>query len=127
AARPWPPCVRWSRRAEAAGLSGQTVLRKLPPPDFSTRPRSQAWPDPTRLADVIYRTASPLLAREAKERTSFRLLGVGISGLTDGDIADPPDMLDPDATRRAAAERAMDKLREKFGDLSIGKGRGLRK
>src|SRR5690606_37413112 len=83
--------------------------------------------DPTQLAEVMYRTASPMLAREAKERTSFRLLGVGISGLTAGDIAEPPDMLDPDATRRAAAARAVDRLREKFGDLSISKGRGLRK
>ncbi|MBO6635703.1 MAG: DNA polymerase IV, partial [Parvibaculum sp.] len=57
----------------------------------------------------------------------FRLLGVGISGLTDGDLSDPPDFLDPGAARRAAAERAMDRLRDKFGDKSIGKGRGLRK
>lgn len=123
----WPLCEKVSRRAKASGLSGQTVVLKLKTADFKTRTRSQTLPDPTQLAEVIYRTASPLLARESKERTSFRLLGVGISGLTDGDIADPPDMLDPDATRRAAAERAMDRLREKFGDLSIGKGRGLRK
>ena len=73
---------------------------------------------------MIYRTASPLLAREATG-TSFRLLGVGISGLADGDLADPPDMLDPAATRRAEAERAMDRLRAKFGDKSIVKGRGM--
>lgn len=120
----WPLCEKVSRRAKAAGLSGSTVVLKLKTADFKTRTRNQTLHDPTQLAEVIYRIASPMLAREATG-TKFRLLGVGISGLADGDIADPPDMLDPGAARRAAAERAMDRLREKFGDKSIGKGRGL--
>jgi DNA polymerase IV len=122
----WPLCEKVSRRAKAAGLAGSTVVLKLKTDDFKIRTRNQTLHDPTQLAEVIYRTAAPLLAREATG-TSFRLLGVGISGLTDGDLSDPPDFLDPDAARRAAAERAMDRLRDKFGDKSIGKGRGLRK
>lgn len=120
----WPLCEKVSRRAKVAGLSGSTVVLKLKTADFKTRTRNQTLHDPTQLAEVIYRIASPMLAREATG-TKFRLLGVGISGLADGDVADPPDMLDPGAARRAAAERAMDRLREKFGDKSIGKGRGL--
>ncbi|MEQ9226809.1 MAG: DNA polymerase IV [Parvibaculum sp.] len=122
----WPLCEKVSARAKAAGLSGSTVVLKLKTADFKTRTRNQTLPDPTQLAEVIYRIAAPLLAREATG-TSFRLLGVGISGLADGDLADPADMLDPAATRRATAERAMDKLRAKFGDKSIVKGRGLRR
>ncbi|MCW5727835.1 DNA polymerase IV [Parvibaculum sp.] len=122
----WPLCEKVSRRAKAAGLSGSTVVLKLKTADFKTRTRNQTLHDPTQLAEVIYRIAAPLLAREATG-TAFRLLGVGISQLTDGDLADPPDMLDPAATRRATAERAMDRLRAKFGDKSIGKGRGLRR
>ncbi|MBX3488187.1 DNA polymerase IV [Parvibaculum sp.] len=122
----WPLCEKVSRRAKAAGLSGATVVLKLKTADFKTRTRNQTLHDPTQLAEVIYRIAAPLLAREATG-TAFRLLGVGISQLTDGDLADPPDMLDPAATRRATAERAMDRLRAKFGDKSIGKGRGLRR
>jgi len=122
----WPLCEKVAARAKAAGLSGSTVVLKLKTADFKLRTRNQTLPDPTQLAEVIYRTASPLLAREATG-TSFRLLGVGISGLADGDLADPPDMLDPAATRRAEAERAMDRLRAKFGDKSIVKGRGMKK
>ncbi|MBX3497156.1 MAG: DNA polymerase IV [Parvibaculum sp.] len=122
----WPLCEKVSRRAKAAGLSGSTVVLKLKTADFKTRTRNQTLHDPTQLAEVIYRIAAPLLAKEATG-TAFRLLGVGISQLTDGDLADPPDMLDPAATRRATAERAMDRLRAKFGDKSIGKGRGLRR
>jgi len=121
----WPLCEKVAARAKAAGLSGSTVVLKLKTADFKLRTRSQTLPDPPQLAEVIYRVASPLLAREATG-TSFRLLGVGISGLADGDLADPPDMLDPAATRRAEAERAMDRLRAKFGDKSIVKGRGMK-
>ncbi len=120
----WPLCEKVSRRAKAAGLSGATVVLKLKTADFKTRTRNQTLHDPTQLADVIYRIAAPLLAKEATG-TAFRLLGVGISQLGPADLADPPDMLDPAATRRATAERAMDRLRARFGDKSIGKGRGL--
>lgn len=121
----WPLCEKVAARAKAAGLAGSTIVLKLKTADFKTRTRNQTLPDPTQLAEVIYRIAAPMLAREATG-TSFRLLGVGISQLADGDLADPNDLLDPAATRRAAAERAMDKLRAKFGDKSIVKGRGLR-
>ncbi|MDP2123537.1 MAG: DNA polymerase IV [Parvibaculum sp.] len=120
----WPLCEKVSRRAKAAGLSGATVVLKLKTADFKTRTRNQTLHDPTQLADVIYRIAAPLLAKEAVG-PAFRLLGVGISQLVPADLADPPDMLDPAATRRATAERAMDRLRARFGDKSIGKGRGL--
>ena len=120
----WPLCEKVARRAKAAGLSGATVVLKLKTADFRTRTRNQTLHDPTQLADVIYRTAAPLLAKEATG-TRFRLLGIGIAQLAPADLADPPDMLDPAATRRARAERAMDRLRAKFGDKSIGKGRGL--
>ena len=58
--------------------------------------------------------------------TAFRLLGIGISHLSEAEFADPPDMLDPEATRRANAERAMDRVRARFGTDAIIKGRGLK-
>ena len=102
------------------------MVLKLKTAEFRTRTRNQTLHDPTQLADRIYRAASPMLAREA-DGTPFRLIGVGISQLTDGDLADPPDMLDPGSMRRADAERAMDMLRAKFGDDAIITGRTLPK
>ncbi|MGV8998366.1 MAG: DNA polymerase IV [Parvibaculaceae bacterium] len=120
----WPLCERVAARAKAAGSSGQTIVLKLKTGDFKSRTRSVTLPDPTQLAEVIYRISAPLLAREA-DGTPFRLLGVGLSQLLDSDFADPPDMLDPKATRRADAERAMDKVRARFGSEAIIKGRGM--
>lgn len=124
--RLWPLCEKVAQRAKAAETSGQTVVLKLKTADFKTRTRSVTLPDPTQLAEVIYRIGAPLLAKEA-DGTAFRLLGIGLSQLGEGDLADPPDMLDPAATRRAVAERAMDKVRAKFGAEAIIKGRGIRK
>jgi len=56
------------------------------------------------------------------------LIGVGISELSDADTADQSvDMLDQDAAKRAATEKATDKIREKFGKDAIKKGRALHK
>lgn len=124
--RLWPLCEKVAERTKAAGVSGQTVVLKLKTADFKTRTRSVTLPDPTQLAEVIYRIGAPLLAKEA-DGTAFRLLGIGLSQLGEGELADPPDMLDPAATRRATAERAMDKVRARFGADAIIKGRGIRK
>ena len=113
-----------SRRAKAAGHAGQTVVLKLKTSRFQIRTRNQRISEPTQLADVIYRTAHALLAKEA-DGTPYRLIGVGISQLKSAAIADPPDFLDPEATKRADAERAMDNLRDRFGRDAIEKGRGF--
>jgi DNA polymerase-4 len=124
--RLWPLCEKLSARMKAAGLAGQTVVLKLKTKDFKTRTRNQRLSDPSQLAEVLYRTASPLLKKECDGKTAFRLLGVGFATLTDGDLADPPDLLDPAAARRAAAERAMDEMRTKFGKGIITMGRGFK-
>ena len=124
-AKLWPLCERVARRAKKSSIAGNTVTLKLKTGDFKSRTRSRSLPNPTLLADVIYRTALPLLTPEI-DGTAFRLMGVGISSLTAADLADPDDLLDPEATRRAEAERAMDRVRAKFGDEAIKKGRGLK-
>lgn len=123
--RLWSLCEKVATRAKAQGLAGQTIVMKLKTGDFKSRTRSQTLHDATQLAEVIYRIAAPMLAREA-DGTSFRLIGVGISQIVDAEMADPLDMLDPEANRRATAERAMDKLRARFGNGSIVKGRTMR-
>jgi DNA polymerase-4 len=40
---------------------------------------------------------------------------------------DPVDLVDDGAGKRAAAEHAMDKVREKFGSEAVKKGRSTRR
>jgi DNA polymerase-4 len=78
------------------------------------------------MADVIYRTARALFD-QVGDQGPYRLLGCGLSHLISAEGADwSNDLLDPDANKRSAAERATDKIREKFGADAILKGRALR-
>ena len=89
--------------------------------DFKLRTRNRRLDDPTQLADRIFRTGLSLLEKET-DGTKFRLIGIGVSDLQDPTLADPPDLVDAQAARRAAAEAAMDKLRDKFGKGTVQTG-----
>ena len=110
-----------STRVKRQGVAGHTVVLKLKTADFKSRTRNRRLEDPTQLADRIFRTGLSLLERET-DGTKFRLLGIGVTDLTDPARADPPDLVDQQATRRAAAEAAMDKLRDKFGKQAVETG-----
>ena len=113
-----------SERLKRAGLAGGTVTLKLKSARFHTRTRSRQLAAPTQLADVLYRAALLLLAREA-DGTAFRLIGIGASGLAGAEAADPPDLFDPAAAKRARSEKAVDAVRAKLGAGAIGKGHAL--
>ena len=121
----WRQAERVSARAKAKGLAGRTVVLKLKTANFKLRTRSASLEAPTQLADRIFRTAEAALKREA-DGTKFRLLGVGITNLTDTTGADPRSLIDVAGDKRAAAERAMDHIRGKFGGAAVSTGRGLK-
>jgi DNA polymerase-4 len=121
----WRQAERVSARAKAHAMAGRTIVLKLKTTDFRLRTRSASLDAPTQLADRIFRTAQTALKREA-DGTRFRLLGVGLSGLAPAAEADPKSLIDPQNDKRAATERAMDKIRSKFGGEAVNKGRGLR-
>jgi DNA polymerase-4 len=122
----WRLAEQVSDRAKAKHLAGRTVTLKLKKGDFQTLTRRHSLTDPTQIADRIYRAARALLD-QAGNRGPFRLIGVGISDLApEGEADRAGDLLDPDAVKRAAAERATDAIRAKFGHEAIVKGRSLR-
>jgi DNA polymerase-4 len=110
-----------SRRLKKAALAGHTVVLKLKTQDFKTRTRNRRLEAHTQLADRIFREGLSLLDKEL-DGTKYRLLGIGVSDLGDSATADPPDLIDHDAGRRAKAEAAMDALRDKFGNRTIEMG-----
>ena len=122
----WRQAERVSARAKNYELAGRTVVLKLKTSDFRLRTRSTSLDSPTQLADRIFRTAQAALKREA-DGTRFRLLGVGLSNLGPAMGADPSSLIDVTSDKRAAAERAMDKIRAKFGGEAVGTGRAFKK
>ena len=121
----WRLCVRTADRAKATGLVGNVITLKLKTADFRTLTRRLSLAEPTQLAQTLFRSARILLAKEANGRTRFRLIGIGISDLSEH-RADSVDLLDPLVAKRAAAERASDLAREKFGTDAVMTGRSAR-
>ncbi len=73
-----------SVRMQRSGVSGRTVTAKLRYADFSIRSRSTTLAAPVDEADRIGDLACGLLDRGLRDRPgALRLVGVGVSGLTD--------------------------------------------
>jgi DNA polymerase-4 len=119
--RLWMLCEKVSARLKTGNLAGSTITLKLKSADFKLRTRARTLGDPTQLAAKIFAAGRDLLLGEA-DGTRFRLIGIGVSELTDARRADPTDLLDRGAARAAAAEHALDRLRQKYGRSAVVRG-----
>lgn len=115
-------CERLSERLKAKGLVGDTVTLKLKTAGFRLRTRARSLMIPTQLANVLYESGLQLLTREI-DGSSFRLIGIGVAGLSAADGSDPVDLVEPGIARRAAAERAMDRVRQRYGRDALIRGK----
>jgi DNA polymerase-4 len=79
---------------------------------------------PISTADEIYRTALELLAAR-EPRREVGTLGVGLSGLTDGDDAQLDLFAGPSPPRNARLETAMDAIRDRCGEDAVQRARLL--
>jgi DNA polymerase-4 len=108
-------------RLKADHIAGTTVTLKLKTADFRLATRARRLADPTQLADRIFQAADDLLSREPGG-PRYRLVGVQVSDLEPDTRADPADLVDVRAGKAAAAERAMDAVRAKFGRAAVETG-----
>ena len=114
--------VSW--RLKEQGISGRTVVLKLKDSGFRLRTRSRRLTEPSNLADQIFATGRELLLKEL-DGTSFRLIGIGVSGLrpaAEADASAQVDLMDGGAAKRAKAEGAMDKIRARYGNDGLALG-----
>ncbi|MEO0816088.1 MAG: DNA polymerase IV [Pseudomonadota bacterium] len=123
--RLWHVCERTASRAKAAGVEGAVVTLKLKTAKFQSRTRRATLREPTQLAGTLFDIGQSLLQRECQNGEPFRLIGIGLSSL-EAAKADLVDLVDESRGKRAAAERASDAAREKFGSGAVQTGRSLR-
>ncbi|MCC7284291.1 MAG: DNA polymerase IV [Acetobacteraceae bacterium] len=121
----WRLCEKLAGRLIAHQLAAAGVVLKLKTDRFRLLTRTSRLAAPTVLAETLFRAADGLLSHEVDGTRRFRLIGIGAQPLAPSGEADRGDLADPEAPRRAAAERAVARIREKFGHEVIGKGRGL--
>lgn len=120
----WPLCEKVARRLRDKEVAGKTVTLKLRLADFRLQTRSRQLFAPTQSADTLYETGGKLLEENWKDG-GYRLIGIGAGDLVRGELADPPDFLDPQRTRRIAVEKAVDGLNQKLGTAAVRKGRSF--
>jgi DNA polymerase-4 len=111
-------------RLRSSGVRAGTVVVKIRDSSFHTITRQRALPEPTDLAEPIWRTALEL-ARPEVRGIRVRLLGITASHLGRGDqlalFADPAG---DERHRRVVA--AADQLRRRFGQRAVTRARLLR-
>jgi len=112
-------------RLRAKELVAGTVQVKIRRADFATFTRQSSLHPPTNGTGIIYQTATRLLDRWLAENpgSSIRLLGVGGSELA-RDVQ--PDLFASQAAVGASPlDQAVDEVRDRFGDMSLGRARAL--
>lgn len=115
-----------SQRLRAQGLTCQGVTLKVRLGDFTTFTRAATFEEATDLSEPLFAMASRLL----DEKVDFGGQGVRLLGIAATKLAgkgESPQSLFPDehASRRRRAAQAVDKLRERFGDDAVTRGRLL--
>ena len=120
----WRLTEKLAGRLRAEDLAAGGVVLKLKGADFVQRTRAHRLDSPTRLPELLFEATRALLAREV-DGTAFRLIGIGAQPVLPGHLADQPDLADPRAPRRIAAQAAIDELRRRFGAKAVLRGRGL--
>ncbi len=120
----WRLAEKLANRLRGSDYAAAGVVLKLKTVAFASRTRTHRLPHPTRLPELLFETARGMLAREV-DGTAWRLIGIGAQPLAPGAQADPPDLADPAQPRRAAAQTAIDALRDRFGAKAVVRGRGF--
>ena len=106
--------------AEVAGLSVGVVYR----PDEGNFSKQEKQPAPIATGDEIYQAALNLLAARDPRRT-VGTLGVGVSGLTDGDAGQLDLFPQAGRPRSERLEAAVDAIRDRFGEDAVQRSRLL--
>lgn len=106
------------------GKQARCITLKLRYADFTTITRSHTLKQASNTDQAIFDTGLKLLNRaRAQEKQPVRLIGIGISNL-----AEPGrqlDMLDSSAQRQEQLNRAIDRIRNKYGFTAIQTGQTL--
>ena len=112
-------------RLRSRGLAASCVTVKIRRGDFTTCTRQRRFEPPTQETRVITSIATTLLDAwlATQPRAALRLLGVGVSGLA------PATQLDlftaPQTARNRELDAAVDRIRARFGRVSLAPASSL--
>jgi DNA polymerase IV len=118
-------CEMVGRRLRESNFHARTLQLKLRYKDFTTITRAHTLPAPTQLDTEIFEYIRALFRKNWKKGVPVRLLGVQTASFTTA--APQIDLLEGARQQRwKDALAAADRLRDKFGESSVGLAAGLR-
>jgi DNA polymerase-4 len=118
-------CEMVGRRLRESNFHARTVQLKLRYKDFTTITRAHTLPAQTQLDTEIFEHIRALFCKNWKKGVPVRLLGVQTSSFTTA--APQINLLEGARQQRwKDALAAADRLRDKFGESSVGLAAGLR-
>jgi DNA polymerase IV len=113
------------RRLRESNFHARTVQLKLRYKDFTTITRAHTLPNPTQLDTEIFQQIRALFRKNWKKGIQVRLLGVQASSF--GSQPAQIDLLEGNHQQRwKDALAAADKLRDRFGESTVGLAAGLK-
>jgi DNA polymerase-4 len=118
----WPCCEKVARRLRADGLAGRVAILKLRTADFRRVTRRTTLPQPVQTARSLFAAVREMLARELGQ--PYRLIGAGLADLTTAEDA-AQDLFDQKEAKARTTEKALDRLRDRFGAGAVVSGRAL--
>ena len=114
-----------ARRLREHGLHARTIQLKLRSKDFTTITRAHSLATATQLDTEVFEQIRILFRKSWKKGAEVRLLGVHVSSFEEG--PGQGDLLDGERQQRwKQALAAADKLRDKYGESSVGLAGGMR-
>ena len=109
-----------ARRLREHGLWARTVQIKIRYGDFSTHTRAKTLTEATQLDKVILETVRSLFSRHRLPNRDIRLLGVHAGSLQSTPLFQQSLFDEGSRQKWSRALRAVDSLRDRFGESSVG-------
>ncbi len=107
------------------GKQAKCVSIKVRYTDFTTITRQRTLPQMTNINQIIFQTGNDLLQQAiTKERQAIRLIGIGVSSLSEPGMQ--LSLMNSTEQRLEKLNRAVDRIRDKYGFSAIQTGSTLR-
>lgn len=113
-----------SQRLRADSLQAKTITLKLRYEDFKTITRSATLSNPTNITSTLWQEAKGLFVKwHTKSAGALRLLGFGVSALSDEGSGQRLLFSDPEEEKQRRLDKAFDEIRNRYGNNAVKHGK----